>query len=121
MTEQLCRCVDVDSGTFAHTVTMVRRDRLIAIDVCIATEIAELWHLNVKTAASCCGHGKYPSNVIVEDEYNEFMPELGYVLLSPAKPSLYPATWLLPSGRRPAPGELEAECGLLYIDGWTKP
>lgn len=91
----LCRCVNVSVGSYAHTVTMVDPFTFSAvdIDVCIATEIAELWHQGIRTMASCCGHGKHPASVSVLPEHDPRMPELGY---TPVDPDETPLRWLLP-------------------------
>lgn len=78
-----CICDNVEFGTYAHTVSMKcpfieRNDGWVTIDVCIATEIAELWHKGVKTLNSCCGHQKLRSSVIVSKEYEPVMIGLGY-------------------------------------------
>lgn len=78
-----CFCNNVGFGTYAHVVNMKcpfidRHDGWVVIDVCIATEIAELWHKGIKTLASCCGHKKTRSTVSVSLDYEEAMAGLGY-------------------------------------------
>lgn len=92
----LCRCVDVAAGTFTHTVLMVDpfTGKQVGIDVCIATEIAELWHLSIRTMASCCGHGKYTPSVSVLPEHDPMMPRLGFTALDLGGP---PVQWRLPA------------------------
>lgn len=81
----ICFCDNVDFGTYAHTVSMRtpfdlehRDDRWVTIDVCIATEIAELWHKGIKTLNSCCGHQKVRPSVIVDKSSYDDMDNLGY-------------------------------------------
>lgn len=79
-----CFCENVDFQTYAHVVGMKKPFKegwakdIVPIDVCIATEIAELWHKGVITLNSCCGHGKTRSNVIVLDTEVVKMQQLGY-------------------------------------------
>lgn len=80
----ICFCDNVDFGTYDHTVSMKcpfieRNDGWVTIDVCIATDIAELWHNGIKTLNSCCGHQKLPASVIVDVKDEPKMIELGYV------------------------------------------
>jgi hypothetical protein len=78
-----CFCKDVDFGSYDHQVSMKcplieRNDGWVCIDVCIATEIAELWHKGIKTLNSCCGHQKLQPTVIVDEKDEPKMIELGY-------------------------------------------
>jgi hypothetical protein len=81
-----CFCENVDFQTYKHVVAMKApfevswktKDNTVPIDVCIATEIAELWHKGIETLNSCCGHNKSGSNVIVDKENLKKMKELGY-------------------------------------------
>lgn len=41
--------------------------RLQSIDYCIADLVAALNAANIKTVASCCGHGKIPADISLED------------------------------------------------------
>jgi hypothetical protein len=43
------------------------RGRLVSIDICIADIVAALNAANIETRASCCGHGKQPGSVILDD------------------------------------------------------
>jgi len=43
------------------------KGRLQGIDLCIADLVAALNAVNIPTVASCCGHGKIPGTVIMED------------------------------------------------------
>lgn len=40
---------------------------VIRIDECMATFILNLNLIGVKTLACCCGHGKYPMSVVVDE------------------------------------------------------
>lgn len=81
----LCTCDNVDFGSYERTVTMIapfelphRNDKLVAIDICIARDLAELWKEGVKTTGSCCGHNKLPPTVTVEEISVQAMEVLGY-------------------------------------------
>jgi len=39
----------------------------INIDKCIVSIVKGLHHANLKTIASCCGHGKQPGSVVLDD------------------------------------------------------
>ena len=41
--------------------------RLQSIDYCIADLVAALNAANIRTVASCCGHGKIPASIVIED------------------------------------------------------
>ena len=88
-----CFCEDINFQTYGHVVCMrppfvcewektkVQNGKTfkgVPIDVCIATEIAELWHRGVETLNSCCGHGKSQASVIVDEANLNKMKELGY-------------------------------------------
>ncbi len=79
-----CFCENIDFQTYGHSVRMKppfksgweSGDGCIPIDICIATEIAELWHKGIVTLGSCCGHGKKRASVIVMSNKN--LEALGY-------------------------------------------
>jgi len=50
----------------------------IAIDPCIEEEIKFLWSKGIATINSCCGHDKLPPSVVVLEEDELKMRELGY-------------------------------------------
>ena len=86
-----CRCKNVEFGSYDNTVVMKMpfsnfdclgkpKSSLVTIDICIATEIASLWKLGVKTINSCCGHGKICGNVVVADGSISLIKEFGYEL-----------------------------------------
>ncbi len=58
-----CAC-----GSYEHTVPMAINGRVRAIDYCIALIVAALNAGGIKTIASCCGHGKLPPTIIMEDD-----------------------------------------------------
>lgn len=50
------------------TVTEIRiNGELVSIDSCIALIVSALNHHGIRTVASCCGHGKRPGNIVLED------------------------------------------------------
>lgn len=55
-------------GTYAHTVPMcVNRSHVVEIDYCVARLVAALEAGGLRSIASCCGHGKMPPTVLLED------------------------------------------------------
>lgn len=60
--EKCCPC-----GSYEHTVPMPIRGRVSDIDFCIARIVAALEAGNIHPLASCCGHGKSPGSIILED------------------------------------------------------
>lgn len=55
-----------------------KKDNIVCVDTCIATEIGYLWHQGVMTLNSCCGHKKLKPSVVVTIESIKKMHELGY-------------------------------------------
>jgi hypothetical protein len=52
----------------------------ISIDPCIFVEIWQLWHKDIITYGSCCGHnGKNPSFVNVDESNIQQMLDMGYL------------------------------------------
>ena len=58
-----------DCGSYQHTIPMPvgAKCRVEYIDLCVADIVAALTAGNVHTACSCCGHGKRPAMVLLED------------------------------------------------------
>ena len=54
-------------GTYEHQVPMAIKGRRREIDLCIADIVAALNAANIITEASCCGHGKFMGNILLED------------------------------------------------------
>lgn len=44
------------------------------IDPCMRQVIKNLQELKVRTLACCCGHGKYPTTIVVDIGITEVMP-----------------------------------------------
>lgn len=42
-------------------------DKTLMVDACIAPIVDALNRAGLKTIASCCGHGKQPSNIVLKD------------------------------------------------------
>ena len=57
-----CEC-----GSYDHQVLMPINGRVQCIDFCISHIVAALNAANVTTVNSCCGHGKLPPSIILED------------------------------------------------------
>lgn len=114
MEKIICKCKNVDFGEYTRTVSMfapfkVRRSTgefkdtiapdgsvgtWICVDICLATEIAELWNLGIETTGCCCGHNKGFAYIGVLDKYIDKMLELGYKIAPGITPdrrdSFYP-------------------------------
>ncbi len=56
-----------DMGTYEHQVPMACKGRRVDIDLCIADIVAALNAANIRTEASCCGHGVAECSIITED------------------------------------------------------
>jgi hypothetical protein len=54
-------------GTYSCTVSMPIANRVEEVDYCIARIVAALNAANIKTLASCCGHGIKEGSIILED------------------------------------------------------
>jgi hypothetical protein len=54
-------------GEYVGQVPMPIRRRVCYIDPCIAPIVAALNAANIATVASCCGHGKRPGLISLED------------------------------------------------------
>ena len=57
-----CQC-----GTYEHCVPMCIHGRVEYIDLCVARLVAALEAGGFRPIASCCGHGKMPPSVLLED------------------------------------------------------
>ena len=85
-----CHCKNVNFGSWDNTVVMIapfdiytmlgekKPTNNVVIDTCIATVIGYLWHQDIETLNSCCGHNKLSSHVIVKEKSVDKMLELGY-------------------------------------------
>jgi hypothetical protein len=75
----VCSCVGIEFGSYDAAIPMrTAQGRMVAVDVCIATEIGRLWMHGVVTVGSCCGHGQMQPTVVVAAESIPKMRELGY-------------------------------------------
>ena len=54
-------------GTYEHTTPMPISRRVEYVDDCIVDIVAALNAGRLPTVASCCGHGKLPSSVLLDD------------------------------------------------------
>lgn len=54
-------------GTYECQVPMAIAGRRQDIDFCIADIVAALNAANIRTEASCCGHGYMDGNIILQD------------------------------------------------------
>lgn len=74
-----CHCVNVAMGSYDNQVSMkTPDDKWVCIDTCIATAIGWLWHRDVVTLNSCCGHGNLDPTVIVSPLDVLKMERLGF-------------------------------------------
>jgi len=60
------KCCDL--GTYECQIPMPIDGRVRGIDYCIADIVAALNAANIKTVASCCGHGKMDGRISLEDK-----------------------------------------------------
>ena len=65
----ICQFCDSPGGkkTLRNQVSMPINGKVQCIDHCIHTLVAALNAGGVRTIASCCGHGKMPGNILLED------------------------------------------------------
>jgi hypothetical protein len=54
-------------GTYECQIPMPINGRRCDIDYCIADIVAALNAANIKTVASCCGHGEIAASIAMED------------------------------------------------------
>ena len=54
-------------GTYEHVTPMPLSRRVEYVDDCIVDIVAALNAGGVLTAASCCGHGRLPGSVLLDD------------------------------------------------------
>jgi hypothetical protein len=59
------KCCDI--GSYECQVPMPLNGRRQDIDICIADIVAALNAANIRTVASCCGHGEMEGSVCMED------------------------------------------------------
>jgi len=55
------------AGSYECQVPMPINGRIQGIDFCIADAVAALNAANITTVASCCGHGKIPASIVLDD------------------------------------------------------
>ena len=91
-TAEGCNCEEVEMGSYDYQVAMKQHSngKSVDIDICLATEIASLWKLGIRTVESCCGHKKTDGYIAVERiEDVNMMLALGYKDLTNKDPD-YP-------------------------------
>lgn len=66
------------------------RRRFVPIDVCLISEIWDLWRCGIKTVGSCCGHNQAPAYIQVATEHAKEMLALGYALVDEEKCTFEP-------------------------------
>lgn len=66
MLEKPKRCCDC--GTYEHCVPMCVHSKVVYVDYCVARLVAALEAGGLNPVASCCGHGKMPPTVLLEDD-----------------------------------------------------
>jgi hypothetical protein len=58
-----------DCGTYEHSVPMcIGRCKVVEVDYCISRLVGALEASGLRPVASCCGHGKMPPSVLLEDD-----------------------------------------------------
>jgi hypothetical protein len=50
-----------------NTIAITIDGKVIDVDSCLVPLVKALNELGIKTIASCCGHGKQPSNIALKD------------------------------------------------------
>lgn len=65
MLRKPAKCCEI--GTYGHQILMPLASRVRGIDFCISDIVAALNAANIKTVASCCGHGKMQGRISLED------------------------------------------------------
>jgi len=64
------------AGTYEGDVEVrLPSGKLISVDPCIEDLVVALNHSGLGTVASCCGHGKRPGSIILEDGRELFITE----------------------------------------------
>jgi len=59
-----CEC-----GSYEHTVPMcIGRCKLVEVDYCVSRLVGALEAAGFRPVASCCGHGKLPPSVLLDDD-----------------------------------------------------
>ncbi|MCE5270784.1 hypothetical protein LLH00_05820 [bacterium] len=61
----MCKQGEVVVVMLAHTTS--RGTTHVEVDACIAPLVRALNEGNIQTVASCCGHGRIPGNIALED------------------------------------------------------
>lgn len=67
-------------GSYECQIPMPIRGRVQGIDYCIADIVAALNAANIPTVASCCGHGKQPGEIQLEDGRHFTIRPMYYVI-----------------------------------------
>jgi hypothetical protein len=87
----MCKCINIEAGTYENQVELPRPDHMIGqtygsasdticVDSCLSGEIQLLWELGISTTGCCCGHNYLPPFIGVIDEDIPKMKELGYAV-----------------------------------------
>lgn len=87
----MCRCIDVEFGTYEAAVPVATPEfmrgksygcyhvpEVADIDECILPQIEALWAQEIITTGCCCGHNKTPPTVTVAPECVDQMEALGF-------------------------------------------
>ena len=81
----MCKCKNIAVGSYdrqtsmKHNFTTNRRaGDWVCVDTCLVQEIAELWHLGIKTIECCCGHNKVQGYIAVDEKHIKQMKDLDY-------------------------------------------
>jgi hypothetical protein len=94
-----CFCKNVRVQEYQNQVAMQPfwREKLIAIDSCLASEIAWLWQHGIVTHGCCCGHGDATRAYIgVYAKHIEQMKRLGYRQYAHGKHPAMPEQHFIP-------------------------
>lgn len=79
-------CADAPFGSYRNHIALPVPPGLdiggetgaVGLDYCIAHEVYGLWQQGIRTRASCCGHGRMPGFIAVDERDEGRMAALGY-------------------------------------------
>lgn len=81
-----CLFKDIPYGDYSNQVSVRMPDswvtekqtRDICVDACMVPELLYLWNKGIRTIASCCGHGRHKSIIVVDEAHSEHMEKMSY-------------------------------------------
>lgn len=58
---------------------IIMRQSIDTVDICIISEVVDLWNIGIETTEGCCGHNRQNGYIAVDDSDVNKMLELGYL------------------------------------------